>query len=301
MTRPHGGATLAPSMDSPFVERLGRAVEAGGAPACAGLDPRLRALPDRVAPGAPPAERIFAFYHEVLPVIARHLPAVKPNIAFFEAFGSAGFAAYERTCKLAREHGLLVVGDIKRGDIGSTAEAYARVHLDLADAVTLHPYLGKDASEPFLARCRTEGKGVFILVRTSNPGSATLQDLRTEAGPTIAEVVARAVDRWGEDMADAYGFSSVGAVVGATQATQLASLRKAMPRAWFLIPGVGAQGGRVEDLAPAFDGRGLGGLVNQSRGVMECFAPGDPNWRDAVESAVATFAAQVRAVAVPNS
>jgi orotidine-5'-phosphate decarboxylase len=286
-------------MEGSFVERLGNAVLAGGAPACAGLDPRLDALPRSLAPDGSPAERIVAFHREVLPVVARHLPAVKPNIAFFEEHGAAGFGAYETTCRLARELGLLVVGDVKRGDIGSTAAAYARIHLDLADAVTLHPYLGRDAVEPFLERCRTEGKAIFVLVRTSNPGSAAFQDLRTPAG-TLAELVADAVDRWGEDSADRHGFASVGAVVGATQADQLRALRARMPRAWLLIPGVGAQGGRIEDLAPAFDGRGLGGLVNQSRGVLQAFEPDDPAWLDRIDRALAAFAAAVREVAVPS-
>ena len=286
-------------MSVSFVERLGDAVIAGAAPACVGLDPRIDGLPAAVAPGAAPAERIVAFHREILPLLAAHVPVVKPNIAFFEAFGAAGFGAYEETCRLARAAGLLVVGDIKRGDIGSTAEAYARVHLDLADAVTLHPYLGRDAVDPFLDRCRDEGRGVFVLVRTSNPGSATIQELRTPAG-SVAEVVADAVDRWGADMVDAHGFSSVGAVVGATQATQLAVLRARMPRAWILIPGVGAQGGRTEDLAAAFDGRGLGGLVNQSRGVVQCFEPGDRTWRDRVEQALIEFVAALRRTCAPR-
>jgi len=278
-----------------FVERLGDAVLAGRSPACVGLDPRLDALPQGLAPGAPPPERIVAFYRETLPLLARHVPVVKPNIAFFEAFGAAGFAAYETTCRLARELGLLVVGDIKRGDIGSTAAAYAGLHLDLADAVTLQPYLGRDALEPFLLRCGEEGKAVFVLVATSNPGAAAIQDLRTPDG-SVAEVVAGCVEAWGEGSCHAHGYASVGAVVGATRPDAIAALRRRMPHAWFLLPGVGAQGGRIDELEPAFDARGLGALVNQSRGVMQCFAPADADWRERIERAVLDFVDGLRRV-----
>lgn len=281
-----------------FVARLAERVLAGQAPIVIGLDPRLDALPANVAPGAAPVERIVAFYRATLPVVARHAPCVKPNVAFFECFGSAGYAAYETTCALARQHGLLVLGDIKRGDIGSTAEAYAEGHFAIADAVTLHPYLGLDSVQPFLAHCRAEkgGKGVFVLVRTSNPGAKDFQDL-TVGGEPLCDVVARAVTRWGADLPQAHGYSPVGAVVGATWPQELARLRALLPQAWLLLPGVGAQGGKVQDLAAAFDARGLGALVNQSRGVMQCFKPGDADWLDRIDRAGAAFAAECRAVA----
>ncbi|MEO6597078.1 MAG: orotidine-5'-phosphate decarboxylase, partial [Planctomycetota bacterium] len=153
-----------------FVASLAERVLGGQAPVVIGLDPRLDALPETVLAGAPAVERIAAFYRQALPAIARHAPCVKPNIAFFECFGAAGYRAYEQVCALAKGHGLLVLGDIKRGDIGSTAEAYAEGHFGIADAVTLHPYLGADSVQPFLAACRPEqgGKAVFVLVRTSN-------------------------------------------------------------------------------------------------------------------------------------
>ena len=161
---------------------------------------------------------------------------------------------------MAREAGLPVIGDVKRGDVGSTAVAYAEAGFRCADALTLHPWLGRDSIEPFLARCREDGRGVFVLVRTSNPSAAELQGLR--AGErTMSEHVAAAVDAWGEDLVDDTGYSSVGAVVGATWPGELRTLREIMPRAWLLIPGVGAQGGSVADLVPAFDARGLGALV----------------------------------------
>lgn len=284
-----------------FVQRLAERVLAGAAPIVIGLDPRLDALPAAVAPTASPAERLAAFYRQALPVIARHAPCVKPNVAFFEAYGSAGYRAYEEVCAAAKQHGLLVVGDIKRGDIGSTAEAYADGHFRIADAVTLHPYLGFDSVQPFLRHCGPEhGRGVFVLVRTSNPGAADLQDLKV-GGEPLCDVVARAVARWGKDLPQAHGYSPVGAVVGATWPQELARLRALLPNAWLLLPGVGAQGGKVQDLAAAFDHRGLGALVNQSRGVMQCFAPNATDWLDRIDAAAAAFAAECRAVAGPRS
>lgn len=281
-----------------FVAALAERVLGGQAPIVIGLDPRLDALPAAVAPGAAPVARIAAFYREALPRIARHAPAVKPNVAFFEAFGSAGYRAYEELCADARRHGLLVVGDIKRGDIGSTAEAYAEGHFQTADAVTLHPYLGLDSVQPFLAHCRTDrGRGVFVLVRTSNPGAKDFQDLQV-GGEPLCDVVARAVTRWGQDLPQAHGYSPVGAVVGATWPQELARLRALLPHSWLLLPGVGAQGGKVADLAAAFDRNGLGALVNQSRGVMQCFRPDDRDWLDRIDAAAAAFAAECRGVAL---
>jgi orotidine-5'-phosphate decarboxylase len=271
------------------------------APVVIGLDPRLDALPTRLPATATPTERILAFYRQAMPAIARHAPAVKPNIAFFECYGAAGYATYEATCALARQHGLLVLGDIKRGDIGSTAEAYAEGHFRHADAVTLHPYLGADSVAPFLGACHPErgGKAVFVLVRTSNPGARDFQDLPIDGEP-LCDHVARAVSRWGASLPQAHGYNPVGAVVGATWPQELARLRKLMPHSWLLLPGVGAQGGKVEDLAAAFDARGLGALVNQSRGVMQAFAPGDADWLDRLEQAASTFATSCRAVATAS-
>ncbi|MEZ6036883.1 MAG: orotidine-5'-phosphate decarboxylase [Planctomycetota bacterium] len=285
-----------------FVSDLAERVLGGMAPIVIGLDPRLRAFPEKLLPGASPAARIVAFYREVMPVLARHAPAVKPNIAFFECYGSDGYRAYEETCRAAKEHGLLVVGDVKRGDIGSTAEAYAEGHFPLADALTLHPYLGSDSIAPFLRHCGPDqgGRAVFVLVRTSNPGAADLQDLRIGDEP-LCDRVARAVTEWGKDLPRSHGYGPVGAVVGATWPAELARLRKLLPHSWLLLPGVGAQGGKVEDLAAAFDQQGLGALVNQSRGVMQCFQPGSADWLDRIDEAARTFAADCRAVATSTT
>lgn len=283
-------------MGGGFGNRLAARVLGDGlAPAVVGLDPRLEALPRTLQPDAAPAQRIASFYAELLPRLARHVPAVKPNIAFFERFGSAGFAAYEETCRRARDAGLLVIGDVKRGDIGSTAEAYAAIHLDLADAVTLHPLLGTDSLQPFFARCRDEGRAVFLLVRTSNPGAAEFQQLPVPGG-TLSDALARAVEQWNRELPRAAGYGPVGAVVGATWPDELARLRRAMPSAWLLLPGVGAQGARAEDVAAAFDARGLGGLVSSSRAVIQAFAPDDRDWLDRIDRAAAAFAQEVRRV-----
>lgn len=299
-----------------FVARLAERVLGGQAPIVIGLDPRLDALPAAVAAGQPAPARFVAFYREALPVLARHAPCVKPNVAFFECHGADGFRAYEETCALARQHDLLVLGDIKRGDIGSTAEAYAEGHFRIADAVTLHPYLGLDSVQPFLAACRPDrGKAVFVLVRTSNPGAKDFQDLTIGGEPQggepqggqpqgrepLCDVVARAVTKWGQDLPREHGYSPVGAVVGATWPQELARLRALLPHGWLLLPGVGAQGGKVADLAAAFDGRGLGALVNQSRGVMQCFAPDARDWLDRIDAAAAAFAVECRAVATRRS
>lgn len=169
------------------------------------------------------------------------------------------------------------------------------MHLDLADAVTLHPLLGGDSLSPFLRRCRDHGRAVFVLVRTSNPGAVDVQDARLappEDG-TVSDRIARLVHAWGADLGDPERWSPVGAVVGATYPDELARLRRVMPRAVLLIPGVGAQGGRIDDLAAAFDARGEGALVNQSRGILQCFAPGDADWLDRVERAAAAFAREL--------
>lgn len=290
-------------MDSDFAQALETRLAAGLPPAVVGLDPRPEAFPQAIAPGAPAAERILTFYREALPAIARHVPVVKPNIAFFEAYGHAGYQAYEQVCALARAHGLLVIGDIKRGDIGSTAAAYAREHFRHAHALTLHPYLGGDAIQPFLDACGEDrDRGVFVLVRTSNPGAADFQDLHVGddrlCDDRLCDAVARKVADWAAQNTPAnQRYSSVGAVVGATWPKDLQRLREAMPNSWLLLPGVGAQGASVRDVATAFDEKGRGALVNQSRGVMQCFAPDSPTWLEEVEAATRRFAEETAEVA----
>lgn len=282
-------------MGGNFVSRLRGKLDRGLPPVCIGIDPRVDALPDDLLPHAPAAQRIAAFCREALAAIAPHTPAVKPNIAFFERYGSAGFAAYEDLCRRARALDLLVIGDVKRGDIGSTASAYADVHLDLADAVTLHPFLGSDSVAPFLQRCQTTGGAVFVLVRTSNPGAVEIQAERLQSGAEVSDLIAARVDAWGRDLGDPDDYGPVGAVVGATYPEQLARLRRSMPRSLFLVPGVGAQGAAIADTLPAFDRDRMGGIVNQSRAILQCFSPADRTWLTQIATAAAGFAAAMHA------
>ncbi|MHC4862110.1 MAG: orotidine-5'-phosphate decarboxylase, partial [Planctomycetota bacterium] len=256
-----------------FADRLTAAIESKGTPAMVGLDPRYESLPRELRRGESPeraevADAFLEFSRRVIDVVAPLVPVVKPNLAFFEAQGWEGFRAYEAVVAHAKERGLIVVADAKRGDIGSTAEAYARAIFEEigADAVTLSPYLGSDSLNPFFTRLGA-GRGVFILVKTSNPSGAELQDLET-ASLKVHEAVADLVNRWGEPHVGECGYRSVGAVVGATYPEQAATLRARMPRVPFLLPGYGAQGGKAEALRRAFGDSGRGAVVNSSRGII---------------------------------
>jgi len=252
---------------------------------------------------------VLEFNRRVLDVVAPLVPAVKPQVAFYEALGAPGFRAYLETVAAARERGLLVVGDVKRGDLASTAEAYAEAHFDLAgaDALTLNPYLGRDSLEPFLARCRRDGRGAFVLVKTSNPGSADLQDLEV-GNLRVFEEVAVLLRGWAaeEGLAGKRGWSSLGAVVGATHRAEVALLRRLLPGVPFLVPGYGAQGGIAKDCVPAFDARGEGALISSSRGVIQAFRSGpgkarhgEAGWERAVEEAARAMRDALRA-ALPS-
>ncbi len=262
----------------PFADRLAEAA-ARTAPVVVGLDPRLERLPSPLTRGLAGLEgaawreaaaaAVQAWSEAVVGAVAGVVPAVKPQSAFYEQLGAPGFAALEATCRAAREAGLLVILDAKRGDIGSTAEAYARATLDPggpleADAVTLSPYLGRDSVAPFLERCDRYGRGLFVLARTSNPGGGDLQRL---GEPPVSMAVAGWVRRWNEDRLGKHGYGPVGAVVGATVPEEAGALRAAMPGAWLLVPGYGAQGGGAADTLPCFHEGGRGALVNSSRGV----------------------------------
>jgi len=200
--------------------------------------------------------------------------AVKPQSAFFEARGADGVRSFERACEYARDAGLLVIADVKRGDIASTARAYADAAFAHADAATVSPYLGGDSVEPFLDRCRRDGKGIFVLVKTSNPGSGDVQDALLADGRRVWELVAERVAAWGASLVGDHGLSDVGAVVGATYPEEVASARELLPHAPFLLPGVGAQGGTVEDVAAAFAAGPAAGLVSASRSVIFADSPG---------------------------
>lgn len=254
-------------------------------PTCVGLDPRTELLPTFLAPETAASPRALARAFEslaaiVFDAVAGVVPAVKIQIAFYEALGLPGVRAYAHTVALAKERGLLVIGDVKRGDIGSTAEAYAQGHFDApapaecVDAITLNPYLGSDAIQPFLDRAATQGKGAFVLVRTSNASARQVQDLRCDGDPLYLHV-ARLVARWGRAHVGRRGYSSLGAVVGATYPDELRTIRAAEPSLLILVPGYGAQGGSAEDVAPAFDAHGSGLLVTSSRDILRAALPAD--------------------------
>ena len=284
---------------SHFADRLCDAVETKRSCVVVGLDPRPDLLPPelRPAPDAEPelvAERFRFFNRHVIETVAPHAVAVKPQIAFYEPYGPAGISAYLDAAAFARERGLLVIGDVKRGDIGSTAAAYARAHLgpDGADAITVNPYLGSDSLKPFIETARENGRGLFVLVKTSNPSASEIQDLEV-AGEPVYLRVGRLVEELGAGDVGARGYSLVGAVVGATQAASAVRLRETMPRAVFLVPGYGAQGGRAEGCAPTFHPDGLGAVVNSSRGILFAYDRdpwkarfGPDRWREATEAAV---------------
>ena len=258
-------------MASSFRERLERLAAERTSVLCVGLDPRPELLPDEVFRGvrdgpAGLARALERFCTGIVDAVAEHVVAVKPQLAFFEQAGHHGMAAAERVSEHARERGLLVIADGKRGDIGSTAEAYASAYLaprrqspPLADALTVNPYLGADSLQPFADACHASGGLMFVLVRTSNPGGADIQELELADGSRVWERVARIV---------ASLAPVAGAVVGATQPGAVARARELMPDATFLLPGVGAQGGDVAALGPAFAPGAAGGLVSASRSVL---------------------------------
>lgn len=291
-----------------FADRLDAAVLDKQSPIVVGLDPHLERMPaefaaahDHEAPVAEVAADVERFLAEVIDAVAEFTPAVKPQSAFFEELGSAGVAAWERTVARAHERGLVVIGDVKRGDIGSTAAAYARAFLTgrpgmdpatLCDAITINPYLGTDSVAPFLDACAAAGKGIYVLVRTSNPSSAELQ---AQGDPPLMHQVAALVNRWGEELMGERGFSSVGAVVGATHPAELVDLRGRMPSAPLLLPGYGAQGAGAADIVGGFVDGLRGALVNSSRGILFAGAQRpEVHWKDACRDAAREMAEDLR-------
>jgi len=261
-----------------------------------GLDPRVNQLPKEIqdkynlqTDGSAKniAAAIFEFNKGIIDAVADYVPAVKPQIAFYEVYGSAGYEAYENTVKYASEKNLYVIGDIKRGDIGSTCDAYAKAHYEQipTDAITVNAYLGEDGVKPFLKYTESHGKGMFILVKTSNPSSGQLQDRKIDDVPVYVQM-ARLVKSWGDAFVDESGYTPVGAVVGATYPEELETLRKELPNAYFLIPGYGAQGGGGQDVVGGFNSDGLGALVNSSRGIIFAYEKTGEDYQEAARNAV---------------
>lgn len=283
-----------------------------GNPTVMGLDPRYEMLPECVTSKYPKtldgvARAIIEYNKALIDATYDIIPAIKPQIAFYEMFGIPGMDAFEETCKYAKEKGMVVIADIKRGDIGSTAAGYSNAYLGKTkigdieqsifdvDFVTVNPYMGTDCVKPFIEDCKKYNKGLFILVKTSNPSSGELQDLKLESGDEVYTNVAKLVEKWGEELRGEYNYSSIAAVVGATYPKQLEDIRKTAPHTFFLIPGYGAQGGKPEDIALGFDQEGLGGIVNASRSLM-CAYKSD-RWKNEFEEkdyAKATRAEAIR-------
>jgi len=297
-----------------FSSRLAAAVKKSSSVTCVGLDPRKAQLPapirDSVSNDSADswAAAYTQFCTEIIDVVADLVPCVKPQAAFFEQLGPAGMIALGEVIAHARRAGLLVIADGKRNDIGSTATAYADGFLGAnspwgCDSLTVSPYLGRDSLEPFVDVCVKRDAGIFVLVKTSNPGGGLLQDRSTD-GQTVYGRVADLVTELNGDHLDDDGYGPVGAVVGATYPEQLAEMRSAMPHSWILVPGFGAQGAGAEDVKAAFDQNGLGAVVNSSRNIIFAHARdeyresfGDSRWQDAVAAATKEMNEQLSAVA----
>lgn len=269
-----------------------------GNPTVMGLDPRYEMLPKCVTDKYPKTlegvtKAIVEYNKALIDATYDIIPAVKPQIAFYEMFGIPGIQAFKETCEYAKQKGMIVIADIKRGDIGSTAQGYSNAYLGKTkigdieqsiydiDFVTVNPYMGTDCVKPFIDDCKKYNKGLFILVKTSNPSSGELQDLKLENGKEVYKQVAELVEKWGEELIGENGYSSIAGVVGATYPEQLKQIRELAPHTYFLIPGYGAQGGTAADIAYGFDENGLGGIVNASRSLM-CAYKSD-KWKDKFE------------------
>ena len=291
-----------------FADRLAAAVREKQTPVLVGLDPRAERLPGPVTPTSNSHEDVAGAYgrfcRDIIDVVAPLVPAVKPQAAFFEQLGPVGAKVLGEVVRYARDQGLLVVMDAKRGDIGSTAEAYAAGYLGSAspwgaDALTVNPYLGDDSLEPFVNHAKGNGAGLFVLVKTSNPGGRFFQDRQCD-GQKMYEHVADHVESLSVATAGECGYGIAGAVVGATSSPdELASLRKRMAHTWFLVPGFGSQGGTAAGVAPAFDDQGLGAIVNSSRAIIfahsrpEYEAVGRTDWQAAVDKATRDMICQL--------
>ena len=302
-----------------MINQLVANIKKTGAPIVVGLDPMLNYIPEQVQQKAfaeygetleGAAEAIWQFNKEIVDKTYDLIPAVKPQIAMYEQFGLPGLAAFKKTVDYCKEKGLVVIGDIKRGDIGSTSAAYAVGHIGKVkvgsktyapfdeDFVTVNPYLGSDGVNPFLDVCKEEKKGIFVLVKTSNPSSGGFQDQKIDGRP-LYELVGEKVAAWGSEvMGDEYSY--VGAVVGATYPEMGKVLRKVMPKAYILVPGYGAQGGKGKDLVHFFNEDGLGAIVNSSRGIIAAYKQeqyakfGAENFGDASRAAVETMVADIK-------
>ena len=304
-----------------MINKLINKIQKTKAPIVVGLDPMLSYVPEHIQKKAfaeygetleGAAEAIWQFNKEIVDKTYDLIPAVKPQIAMYEQFGIEGLKAYDKTVKYCQEKGLVVIGDAKRGDIGSTSAAYATAHLGKVkvgnsicsafntDFLTVNPYMGTDGVKPFVDVCNAEDKGIFVLVKTSNPSSGEFQDRLIDGKPLYEHVAAKVVE-WGEASMDG-AYSNVGAVVGATYPEMSAVLRKLMPKTYFLVPGYGAQGGTAKDLKNCFNEDGLGAVVNSSRGIIAAYRQekyakfGAEHFAEASRQAVIDMVADINSV-----
>lgn len=272
-----------------IMEQLAARIRAMKNPTVAGLDTRIEYLPESFVNEILPqgihtfedaAEAVYRYNVRLIDALCDIVPSVKVQVAYYEMYGPTGMVAYDKTIRYAKEKGMIVMADVKRNDIGATAACYANAYIGTtdmpdgaqrafaADIATINPYLGVDGVKPFADACRDHGTGIFVLVKTSNPSSGQLQDMRFEDGRTLYEAVADLVEQWGEETRGESGYSAVGAVVGATYPQQGTALRARMPHAFFLVPGYGAQGATGADIAGCFDANGSGAIVNASRSIL---------------------------------
>ena len=302
-----------------MVSKLIEKIQKTKAPICVGLDPMLSYIPEHVTKKAfaefgetleGAAEAIWQFNKEIVDATCDLIPSVKPQIAMYEQFGLPGLAAYDKTVKYCQEKGLIVIGDVKRGDIGSTSAAYATGHLGTVQVgsqtlsgfnteyITVNPYLGTDGVKPFVDVCNQCDRGIFVLVKTSNPSSGEFQDRLIDGRP-LYELVGEKVNEWGQECMGC-SYSYIGAVVGATYPEMGKVLRKIMPKAYILVPGYGAQGGQGKDLVHFFNEDGLGAIVNSSRGIIAAYKQekyasfGPEAFGDASRAAVEDMIADIR-------
>ncbi len=282
-------------------DRLMDAIVAKQNPTAVGLDTSFSYLPDEMREGVVDckgvADKMIEFNKKLVDSVSDVVPAVKVQVAYYEAYGVEGMRAFHETVNYAKGKGLFVISDCKRNDIGSTAAQYAGAYLGETDVngtassvfpsdfLTVNGYLGTDGILPFTDECKKHDKGIFVLVKTSNPSSGELQNLKLEDGRTVYECMGDMVEKWGEDTVGEYGYSAVGAVVGATHPTEAAILRKRLPHTFFLIPGYGAQCGNAEMLKSCFDKKGWGGIVNNSRGILCAFKKKGGTYYDAARQA----------------
>jgi orotidine-5'-phosphate decarboxylase len=293
---------------SNFADRLADAVERKRSQLVVGLDPRSDLLPVELKGDAhlgreETADACARFCRGLVDAVAPYVVAVKPQSAFFEALGADGVRAFEDVCAYSRAAGLQVIADAKRGDIGSTARAYAAAFLEaengrdpIADALTVNPYLGRDSIDPYLGACRRHGAGIFCVVKTSNQGGAEVQDLVLSDGRHVWQQVAELVRDWGEDLVGDHGLSAVGAVIGATHPRAVGEARRLLPKSILLLPGVGAQGATPADVARAFTSGPASALVNVARDVIYAFRVSGMDWRTAAAAEASRYAREVWAV-----